>query len=527
MTDIKKVEIRPGVSILSVLKHLNYKPWFALAEYVDNAIDSYIKNDYALEGFEGDDYQLHVNIEFNTTRNMIIIRDNAAGILKEDFPRAFRAAEAPPDSTKLSEFGMGMKSASCWFADEWEVRTTSLGDDIERTVTFDMRKIYEDSLEELDIVEKKVSANSHYTVITLKQVDKKMPKGLAVAKVKSHLSSIYRKYIRDGKLELYFKGERLTYDEPKIMHRPYYKNPEGNPIRWKQDLDFEFGNGFKVSGFIAIMDPIVSGKSGLALFRRGRVIEGSSDNDSGFRPKEIFGTSGTFKYKRLFGELHMEGFGVSHTKDGLQWEDSQDMFIDLLNSFLTSNSSLPILQQASNMRTRPKIPDLKKNAEKAVNSVADSANELSQKIAEEINRYKNQNHEGQDKKIQMPSANKTYRRQIPLSLYSEEWVVHVEGSYDESIVEMIEINEDIVPDNEKVQKASNIGVRLNLTHPFMVSFASHDNKIIDPIIRIFAAMGLAEHQSREFGLGSDEFYSSFNHLLSGSLSKIEDDDFEK
>jgi hypothetical protein len=39
---IERVSIRPGVGILSVLRHLNYKPWFALAEFVDNAVQSYI-----------------------------------------------------------------------------------------------------------------------------------------------------------------------------------------------------------------------------------------------------------------------------------------------------------------------------------------------------------------------------------------------------------------------------------------------------------------------------------------------------
>jgi hypothetical protein len=37
MSAAKKVNIRPGVSVLSVLRHLNYSPWFALAELVDNS----------------------------------------------------------------------------------------------------------------------------------------------------------------------------------------------------------------------------------------------------------------------------------------------------------------------------------------------------------------------------------------------------------------------------------------------------------------------------------------------------------
>ena len=34
------VSIRPGVTILSVLRSLNYRPWFALAEFVDNSLQS-------------------------------------------------------------------------------------------------------------------------------------------------------------------------------------------------------------------------------------------------------------------------------------------------------------------------------------------------------------------------------------------------------------------------------------------------------------------------------------------------------
>src|SRR5690348_3905126 len=31
----ERISIRPGVSILAVLRHLNYRPWYAMAEFVD------------------------------------------------------------------------------------------------------------------------------------------------------------------------------------------------------------------------------------------------------------------------------------------------------------------------------------------------------------------------------------------------------------------------------------------------------------------------------------------------------------
>ena len=59
---------------------------------------------------------------------------------QSEFPRAFRPAELPPDRSGLCEFGMGMKSAACWFARQWEVRTSALGEPVERTVSFDIRQ---------------------------------------------------------------------------------------------------------------------------------------------------------------------------------------------------------------------------------------------------------------------------------------------------------------------------------------------------------------------------------------------------
>ena len=123
---LHKVNIRPSVSVLSVLKYLNYKPWFALAEFVDNAIQSASTNLQQLRATDGDRYRLRVQIEIKAEDGgQIVIRDNAAGIALADFPRAFRPADIPPDRSGLSEFGMGMKSAACWFAPTWMVRTSA------------------------------------------------------------------------------------------------------------------------------------------------------------------------------------------------------------------------------------------------------------------------------------------------------------------------------------------------------------------------------------------------------------------
>ena len=155
VTESRRVNIRPGVGILSVLRHLNYKPWFAMAEFVDNALQSYLQNREALHKLHGDDYRLKVEIELDRGGDELLIkvRDNAAGIATAEYARAFRPAEIPTDRTGLSEFGMGMKSAACWFAPRWCARTSALGESVERTINFDIASIVRDSIEELDVTE--------------------------------------------------------------------------------------------------------------------------------------------------------------------------------------------------------------------------------------------------------------------------------------------------------------------------------------------------------------------------------------
>lgn len=146
MTEPQTIQIRPGVGILSVLSHLNYKPWFAIAEFVDNSIQSFLDYRAEIQKVDGRAARLRVDIELDSSEGgRLTVRDNAGGIHEVDYPYAFRPAEVPPNTTGLSEFGMGMKSAACWFSPNWTVRTTALGESIEKTVHFDISRIVEDN----------------------------------------------------------------------------------------------------------------------------------------------------------------------------------------------------------------------------------------------------------------------------------------------------------------------------------------------------------------------------------------------
>ena len=88
------------------MRHLNYKPWYALAEFVDNSVQSYTQQVREIRRVDGREALLRVDIDYDSTdRGRLTIRDNAGGISDRDYDRAFKTAEVPPDATGLAEFG--------------------------------------------------------------------------------------------------------------------------------------------------------------------------------------------------------------------------------------------------------------------------------------------------------------------------------------------------------------------------------------------------------------------------------------
>ncbi len=510
MSQQDKVSIRPQVTMLSVLKYLEYETWFALAEFIDNAIASYLKNEEAIKAIEGQKFKLEVRIEINEPENKITIRDNAAGINEVDYLRAFRAAEIPPDNTGLSEFGMGMKSAACWFADNWCVTSTALGESVEKKVIFDMKQIFEDKIEELDVEKRNCNKNYHYTTVELFNVNR-MPRRRGVGKVKDHLKSIYREFIRNEVLVLKVDNEELSFEDPKILSAPRYDEPKEEAIYWRKEINFPIEEGLSVHGFVAIREKASTSEAGFALFRRGRVIEGSYDN--GFRPDFIFGAPNSYRYQRVFGELHLEGFDVNFTKKGIQWDENLEMFLRLLKDDISSKE-FPLLQQAEQYRVRASEKEYKAAKKALDETVDDLEKKAPQAVADVVNTATNVSEPEQQ--ILTPTE-KTLHREFEIRFNKENWKVSIELSYDPSLKELIEVGDSFIKEKSNDESIRQIGIRLSLTHPFMVVFAGADTNKIEPILRIAAAFGLSEVIAKRSKIVGD-VRRNFNELIS-NLSK--------
>ena len=466
----EKIGIRPDVGVLSVLRYLNYKPWYALAEYVDNAIDSYLRCKQELVAADGTNYQLQVEIDINASARIIRVTDNAAGINATDLDRALQTAKAPPDRSRLSEFGMGMKAASCWFAPVWSLQTKALGDAVARYIQFDVPKIVECSTQEVEVAIMPKPPSAHHTIIQLSNLFEPLPPK-TIEKIAEHLASLYRGYLQSGELALKLNGKLLSYSQPEILTAPAHNSEGGAPIRWYQEVAFECAGGRTVRGFAAIREVGSTAKAGFALFRRGRVIIGSTDE--GYRPEHIFGRGNSYRSQRLFGELHLEGFGVSHTKDGFQWEGCHDEFLEKLYKEL-SGSQMPMLAQAEKYRKREDKPVAKKSEAVAGHTSSASgvaapakAPDIHAPINTPPARAASRPSAGPAAQGLLPFIEEAQSRTATLTYKGLTWQVQVELSSSYAFSEWLDVGDHLLKQEVKAAPTvRQLGLRIALNHPF-------------------------------------------------------------
>jgi hypothetical protein len=483
-----RVNIRPGVSMLSVLRNLKYTHWYALAEFVDNALQSYLANKPQLAAADPNFHPLVVTLDLSARDGgALVIRDNAAGIASSEFPRAFKPAALPDNRAGLSEFGMGMKAAACWCAHTWSVRTKPLNDANEYSISFNIDEIVARQIEDLDITPSRAASPSHHFTEVKLQGLHQIPTGRTLGKIKQHLADIYRDFIRRGELVLRFNDEELTYEEPRILDAPYFRDETGPSRRWRKEINFDFGNGLSAHGFAAIRETASTSRAGFALFRRGRVIQGSGDE--GYRPETIFRKSNSFEYQRIFGELHLEGFEVTHTKDGFKWDDNEEVFLELLKDEL-SKEELPLLQQAKGYRVGERRENLQAGAEEAAANLAQTLERNAPDVVADLR----EDQAAADVPAELVPATLLTRRVIDLTHAPWTWRITIEQTAN-AAADWLELAEE--PSRPDRNQLRTLALRVSLAHPFMQRFAGSDPDQIEPLLRLAAALALSEVIARE------------------------------
>ena len=362
-----KVSIATKPLVYSTFRYISNHVWHAIGEYVDNSIQSYLDHQDLLEKVNPR-HKLTVKISIDVDRDLITIRDNAYGIEESKFNRAFELANVPLDASGLNEYGMGMKVSSIWLSNLWSVETSAYGEPVKKTVTFDLDEVVANEETELNVLEEPCDKHLHYTIIRLKKLSQNKPVGRQISSIKKHLASIYTKFLRKDILELIVNDEVIKDVDLKPLVTPYWKTPDEPPIKWKKDIWFEAGP-YKVKGFIGILNTMSTNTdNGFLLFRRNKVI--GTSYDTKYRPKKLCGDVGSPQYKRIYGELELEGFSVSFTKNSFTQDAELDAFIEMLGDDLRKDKTFKIFDQAKNYTPTKNKTEKSQIASELVNTIA-------------------------------------------------------------------------------------------------------------------------------------------------------------
>lgn len=327
------VNIRPEVDVYATYRRLSYRPWFAIAEFMDNSTQNYHEfRERLLRAYESEEpSHLRIVVEYDDEQGSLTIRDNAHGMEIEELTRALVLNRPPPNTAGRSEFGMGLKTAACWFGRTWSIDTTRLGSRRALSATVHVLDLAKNKTEEIPIDERKAAKSDHFTQITIEGLYNPI-RGMTIARIRDQLRSMYREDLRSREIEISWHGAPVSFEEAPILVEELQR---GRKRKWKKRIRFSVrtpdGDKLAVDGWIAIRDPARQRDAGFVLLRRQRVIVGGPG--AGYKPEEVFGQGNTFRSQRLIGELHLNDWPVTQAKDAFDWSGGlEEEFIQRLKA---------------------------------------------------------------------------------------------------------------------------------------------------------------------------------------------------
>ena len=321
------IQLQLGFEIIQSYKRLAYTAWHAIAEMVDNATQSYFDNQVALDAvLLSTGEQLTIGIVYERENGgMLRVSDNAMGMSFDELQGGLRLGIPPANTSGRSKYGLGLKTSACWIGNKWTVRTKKLGETEEHRIYIDVDKI---TAGDNDLSYEAIGGQSptmHYTVIEMRDHNQVF-QGRTLGKIKDFLRSMYRQDLRQERIVLQWQGYPLQWDDSTFA---LMVAKDGN--EYKKPFEFEV-NGKRVYGWVGVLR-IGSGsraKAGFSILCSDRVVRGWPDS---WRPERIYGFQGRNDLinQRLVGEIHLNEFEVSHTKDDILWVgDEQEKLERLL-----------------------------------------------------------------------------------------------------------------------------------------------------------------------------------------------------
>ena len=518
--DIQELNIQPQAGVIGVFSRLNYKPWYAIAEFVDNSTQSFYSHQKELA--DAGIGEVEVSINYDSENDILTIEDTAFGMEIEDFSRAVKIDSPPEDKNGRNEFGMGLKTAASWFGNVWSVRSTRLDSPYEYYTEINIPELRKNNVNVVSIKRSHTDVSAHGTTIIIRDITKKIGSPRTKGKIVELLKSMYRRDLNNGLVRISYDGDALYYDEYDCLS---FRNRV-----WRKDLDFYFdfdGRTHHVVGFVGILANGGFGRAGFALFRRNRVVVGGEELN--YKPDEIFGQAQSTIAHKLFGELDLDDFPINQAKDGFVWDDGlEETFIWKLKSQIKEYIDIAKLtnkQRADEESTSKDISDsVQEQVQETINRLSleeneaytplipENAAEVSDDLQSDLDFYR----EFQTEQNKMPDEVDDKIRKYPVPLdrantceISVQWTKGGPTTW---------INIDPAEDG------SNAKVQLNINHPFFKPFSAQEDfkKVLEKFAIAFALAEIrAKKNANEDGSVSP---GAFRNLINEYLRKLSDDE---
>lgn len=179
------------------------KPYYMLAELIDNSISSWEKRNIKKAK---DDYKLVVDLYIDKIERTIVTVDNAEGMDKEQLENAIKLHEVSDEKNGLNMFGVGLKNSAFWFSPDLTIESKTRETKGYATSILTTKVKNLTSTVEWEAVRKDMKKRG--TKVTFSNVyDDKMPTLKDLESSVEILSFKYNRYIATGnvKINLYYK----------------------------------------------------------------------------------------------------------------------------------------------------------------------------------------------------------------------------------------------------------------------------------------------------------------------------------
>lgn len=513
--DVQELNIQPQAGVIGVFSRLNYKPWYAIAEFVDNSTQSFYSHQQELA--DAGIKEVYVSVNYDTERDILSIVDTAFGMEIDDFTRAVKIDSPPENKTGRNEFGMGLKTAASWFGNIWSVRSTQLGSNVEYYTEINIPEMREKNINFVAIKKYETEPSFHGTTIVIRDITKKIGSPRTKNKITELLKSMYRRDLNSGMVHIKYDGDPLFFDNYDCLS---FRNQT-----WRKEIDFSFDfdrQVHHVKGFVGILANGGFGRAGFALFRRNRVVIGGEDLN--YKPDMIFGQAQDPRAHKLFGELDLDDFPINQAKDGFVWDDGlEEAFVEHLRPQIKEYIEIAKMTNKDREKEEATSQAISDNVQSHVqNTISHSfgyqtsnAEPTIFDVVQEpsaLDLYKSYQKEQNDLPEEVDDKIRTYIIQLDPACKCEISVRWTKGNASTWI------NVDSAEDGNSA------AIQLNINHPFFKPFSEKED--FKMVLEKFAiAFALAEIRAKK-NANSDGTISpnAFRTHINNFLRELTDDD---